>query len=80
MPISPAGSLLNIVAGLPAQAPAATGPASPAAKAAEAALAARTAKQQAQAQSQALTVPTLTAEAHKAVANLPRGSFLNIVV
>ena len=83
MPISPTGSLVNILAGLPAQAPAAPGPAapaSPAAKAAEAALALRNAKQQAQAQAQALTVPTLTADAHKAVANLPRGSFLNIVV
>jgi hypothetical protein len=77
MPISPAASILNTLAGLPAQAPAATGfttPASPAARAAEAALAAKQARQQ------ALTVPNLTAEAHKAVANLPRGSLLNIVV
>jgi len=81
MPISPAGSLINIVAGLPVQGPAANGPAapaSPAAKAAEAVLAARQAKQQAQ--NQALTVPSMTAEAHKSVANLPRGSFLNIIV
>jgi hypothetical protein len=78
MPISPTGSLVNIVAGLPVQGPAAQGPASPAAKAAEAALAARQTKQQAQ--NQALTVPTMTAEAHRSVANLPRGSFLNIVV
>ena len=69
---------MNIVAGLPVQGPAAQGLVSPAAKAAEAVLAARQAKQQAQ--SQALTVPTMTAEAHKSVANLPRGSFLNIVV
>lgn len=69
---------MNIVAGLPVQGPAAQGPVSPATKAAEAVLAARQAKQQAQ--SQALTVPTMTAEAHKSVANLPRGSFLNIVV
>lgn len=77
MPISPAASILNTLAGLPAQAPAATGsttPASPAARAAEAALAAKQARQQ------ALTVPSLTPEAHKAVANLPRGSLLNIVV
>lgn len=80
MTISPAGSLVNIVAGLPAQAPAASGstPASPAAKAAQAALAARQAQQAVAAQAQA--VPSMTAEAHKAVANLPRGSFLNILV
>jgi hypothetical protein len=78
MPISPIGSLVNVTAGLPAQGPGAQGPASPAAKAAEAALAARQAKQQAQ--SQALSLPSMTAEAHKSVANLPRGSFLNIVV
>ena len=80
MPISPAASILNTLAGLPAQAPAATGstaPASPAARAAEAALAVKQARQQAQ---QALTVPSLTAEAHKAVANLPRGSLLKILV
>jgi len=80
MPISPAASILNTLAGLPAQAPAATGsttPASPAARAAEAALAVKQARAQAQ---QALTVPSLSAEAHKAVANLPRGSLLNIVV
>ena len=75
---------MDMIAGLPAQASAAIGsttPASPAAKAAEAALAMRQARQQQQqAQAQALAVPSLTAEAHKAVANLPRGSLLNIVV
>jgi hypothetical protein len=72
---------MNMIAGLPLQAPAATGttPASPAAKAAEAALALKQARQQ-QAEAQAPAVPSLTAEAHKAVANLPRGSLLNIVV
>jgi len=81
MPISPTAAILNTLAGLPAQAPAATGsatPASPAARAAEAALAAKQARHQAQNQSAQL--PTMTAESHRAVANLPRGSFLNIVV
>jgi hypothetical protein len=81
MPISPAASILNTLAGLPAQAPAATGPttpASPAARAAEAALAAKQARQQVQ--DPAANLPSMTAESHRAVANLPRGSFLNILV
>lgn len=77
--ISPTGNIPNLVAGLPTQGSSAlVSPVSPGMKAAQAALAARQAQQQAAAQ--ALAVPSMNAEAHKAVANLPRGSILNIVV
>lgn len=70
---------MNIVAGLPSQgASALAAPVSPGMKAAQAALAARQAQQQVAAQQNA--VPSLTAESHRAVANLPRGSILNILV
>lgn len=79
MTISPTGNLVNIVAGLPTQGSSAlVSPASPGMKAAQAALAARQAQQQVAVQQHA--VPSLTAETHRAVANMPRGSLLNILV
>ncbi len=88
MQIPPSSALVNLMATLPVQGAAATGPAatpqalSPAAKAAQAALAAKQAQSAPPNTPQPAMqqVPAMTADAHRAVANLPRGSFLNIVV
>ena len=77
MPMSSTGSLVNLVASRPVEGRPVARPddrVAPAAKAAAEALAAR------QSRVQELAVPSMTAESHKAVADLPRGSFLNILV
>lgn len=81
MQIPSGAPLINLMASLPVQGPAATGPVAPppapAVKAAQAALAAKKAAVHQPAMQQ---VPAMTAEAHRAVAGLPRGSFVNLVV
>ncbi len=75
--ISPTGNIPNLVAGLPTQGSSAlVSKVSPGMRAAQTALAERQAQQQAQ----TTALPSVTAETHRAVANLPRGSLLNILV